>query len=66
MNEFFCSIGEKLSKEIPDTSNVFLNSTSACTTESDRFTFSPLQPDHLLKVLNNFETTIPAIFLKCQ
>ena len=56
MNKFFCSIGEKLSKEIPDTSNVFLNSASAGSTESDRFTFSPLQPDHLLKAIKNFRT----------
>ena len=29
MNKFFCSIGEKLSKEIPDTSNAFLSSAAA-------------------------------------
>ena len=57
MNKFFCSIGEKLSKEIPDTNNVFLNSASAGSTESDRFTFSPLQPDHLLKAINKFKTS---------
>ena len=73
MNSFVVSIGEKLSKEVPDTSNVFLNSASAGTTESDRFTFSPLQADHLLKAINKFKTSntfgvdnIPAIFLQLE
>ena len=53
MNKFFYNFGEKLSKEITDASNVFLNSASAGSTES----FSPLQPDHLLKVINKFKTS---------
>ena len=57
MNKFFCSIGEKLSKEISDTSNAFLNSASAGSAESDRFTFSPLQRDHLLKAIDKFKTS---------
>ena len=57
INNFFCSIGEKLSKEIPDTGNAFLDSASDGSTESERFTFSPLQPDHLLKAINKFKTS---------
>ena len=57
MNKFFFSIGVKLSKEIPDTSNVFLNSASAGITESDKFNFSPLQADLLFKAINKFKTS---------
>ena len=35
----------------------FLNSASADSTESVRFTFSPLQPDHLLKASGKFKTS---------
>ena len=58
MNKFSCSIGKKLSKKIPDTSNIFLNSASGGTTESDKFTFSPLQPDHLLEAIKNLKHLI--------
>ena len=44
MNEYFCSVGDKLRRKIPDKENTLLkgdhdtNPTAAC------FTFSPMQP----------------------
>ena len=71
MNDYFCSIGDKLSKKIPDKENSLLkgeydiNPTSAC------FTFSPMQPQELVKAMNKFKTShgsgldgISSFFLK--
>ena len=71
MNEYFCSVGDKLSKKIPDKENTLLKGDHDINPTAARFTFSPMQPPELLKAINKFKTAqgsgldrISSFFLK--
>ena len=56
MNEYFCSVGDKLSRKIPDKENTLLRGDHDINPTAARFTFSPMQPQELLKAINKFKT----------
>ena len=71
MNEYFCSIGDKLSNKIPDMENALLKGDYDINPTAARFTFSPMQPQKLMKAMNKFKTSqgsgldrISSFFLK--
>ena len=71
MNEYFCSVGDKLSKKIPDKENTLLKGDHDINPTAARFTFSPMQPPELLKAIHKFKTSqgsgldrISSLFLK--
>ena len=71
MNEYFCSVGDKLSRKIPDEENTLLKEDHDVNLTAARFTFSPMQPQEFLKTINKFKTSqgsgldrISSFFLK--
>ena len=71
MNEYFCSVGDKLSRTIPDERNTLLKGDHDINPMAVRFTFSPMQHLELLKAMNKFKTSqgsgldrISSFFLK--
>ena len=57
MNKYFCSVGDKLSRKIPDEENTLLNGDHDINPTAASFTFSPMQPQELLKAINKFKTS---------
>ena len=73
MNEYFCSVGDTLSRKIPDKENALLKGDHDINPTAARFTFSPMQPHELLKAMNKFKTShgsgldcISSFFLKAE
>ena len=56
MNEYFCSVGDKLSRKIPDEENTLLKGDHDINPTAARCTFSSMQHLELLKAMNNFKT----------
>ena len=57
MNEFFCTIGDKLSKKIPDKPNPLLSDEYFIDRPSTSFTFSSIMIDNLTASLNKMKTS---------
>ena len=57
MNKFFCTVGEELSKEIPDTKNLLLEGSFIVNPDELSFLFSPILPQRLVKAMNKFKTS---------
>ena len=57
MNDYFCSVGDKLSKKIPDKENSFLKGDYDINPTAARFAFSPMQPQEVIKAMNKFKTS---------
>ena len=57
MNKFFCTVGEELSKEIPDTKKLLLEGNFIVNPDNLSFSFSPLSPQQLVKAMNKFKTS---------
>ena len=55
MNNFFCTVGDQLSKEIPDTRNSLLEGSINVNPENLSFVFSPISPQQLAKAINKFK-----------
>ena len=69
MNKYFCSMGEQLSKEIPNKTNSFIS--DIVLNVKTNFSFSPLIPEQLIKTMSKFKTSngfgvnnISSFFLK--
>ena len=56
MNNFFCIVGDQLSKEIPYTRNSLLEGIIHVYPENLSFLFSPVSPQQLVKAMNKFKT----------
>ena len=52
MNDYFCSVGDKLNKDIPNIDNRFLKGECGINPTTVYFSFSAMQPQ---KVINAFE-----------
>ena len=57
MNDYFCSVGDKLSKEIPNIENRFLKGEYYINPTAAYFSFSPMQPQKVINALNKFKTS---------
>ena len=57
MNEFFCTIGDKLSKKIPDKPNPLLSNEYPIDRPSSSFSFSAIMTDKLTASLNKMKTS---------
>ena len=57
MNNFFCTVGDQLSKEIPDTRNSLLEGSINVHPENLSFVFSAISPQQLIKAMNKFKTS---------
>ena len=71
MNEFFCTIGDRLSKKIPDKPNPLLSNEYSIDRPSSSFAFSAIMTDKLIASLNKMKTShgsgndgIASFFLK--
>ena len=71
MNEYLCSVGDKLSRKIPDKENNLLKGDHDINPTAAHFTFSPMQPQEFVKAMNKFKTShesdldqISSFFLK--
>ena len=56
MNDYFSSVGDKLSNKIPDKENSLLKGDYDINPTATRFAFSPIQPQELIKAVNTFTT----------
>ena len=56
MNEYFCSIGNKLSKKIPDIENHFLKGAYDVNLTAVHFSFSTIKPEKVTTASNKFKT----------
>ena len=57
MNNSFCTVGDQLSKEIPDTRNSLLEGSINVNPENLSCVFSPISPQQLAKAMNKFKTS---------
>ena len=57
MNKFFCTVGEELGKEIPDTKNLLLEGSFIVNPDELSFLFSPILPQQLVIAMNKFKTS---------
>ena len=57
INDFFCSVGDKLSEEIPNIENCFLKGEYYINPTAAYFSFSPMQPQKVTKALSKFKTS---------
>ena len=57
MNNYFCSVGDKLSNKIPDKENSLLKGDYDINPTAAHFAFSPIQPQELIKAMNKFKTS---------
>ena len=49
MNQFFCTVGEKLSNDIPETENPLLNDEYIVNPKNATFSFAPVTPKQLIE-----------------
>ena len=73
MNQFFCTVGEKLSKDIPETENPLLNDEYIVNPKNATFSFAPVTPKQLIETMGKFKTSqgsgldcISSFFLKVR
>ena len=71
MNQFFCTVGEKLSNDIPETGNPLLNDEYIVNPQNATFSFAPVTPKQLIETMGKFRTSqgsgldcISSFFLK--
>ena len=71
MNQFFCTVGEKLSNDIPETENPLLNDEYIVNPKNATFSFAPVTPKQLIETMGKFKTSqgsgldcISSFFLK--
>ena len=57
MNEYFCTIGDKLSCKIPNVKNPLLNGDYSINENHARFQFQMIRPEELGKIMNKFKTS---------
>ena len=57
LNEFFCTIGDRLSKKIPDKPNPLLSSEYSANRPSSSFAFSAIMTDKLTASFNKMKTS---------
>ena len=57
MNDYFRSVGDKLSNKIPYKENSLLKGDYDINPSAARFTFSPMQPQELIKAINKFKSS---------
>ena len=71
MNQFFCTVGEKLSNDILETKNLRLNDECIVNSKNATFSFAPVTPKQLTETMEKFKTSkgfgldcISSFFLK--
>ena len=71
MNQFFCTVGEKLSNDKPETENPLLNDEYIVNPKNATFSFTPVTPKQLIETMGKFKTSqgsgldcISSFFLK--
>ena len=57
MNDYFCSIGEKLSSNIPSTENLLFKSNYSLNENHERFHFKMTRAEKPSKIANKFKTS---------
>ena len=57
MNQFFCTVGEKLSNDIPETGNPLLNDEYIVNPQNATFSFAPVTPKQLIETMGKFRTS---------
>ena len=57
MNRFFCTVGEKLSNDIPETGNPLLNDEFIVNSQNATFSFAPVTPKQLIEAMGKFKTS---------
>ena len=57
MNQFFCTVGEKLSNDIPETENPLLNDEYSVNPKNATFSFAPVTPKQLIETMGKFKTS---------
>ena len=70
-NDFFSNVGDKLSKDIPNTENDLLNGDYDVNPSKATFLFTPIEPEQVMKAMGKFKTSqghgldqISSFFLK--
>ena len=71
MNDYFCSIGEKRSSNIPSTEDPLLNGNYSINDSCARFHFQMIRPEELRRIGSTFKTSqnygfdgITSLFIK--
>ena len=57
MNQFFCTVGEKLSNDIPETINPLLKGEYIVNPQNATFSFIPVTPKQLIETMGKFKTS---------
>ena len=58
MNQFFCTVGEKLSNDIPETVNPLLTDEYIVNPKNAPFSFIPVAPKQLIETMGKFKTSL--------
>ena len=73
MNQFFCTVGKKLSNDIPETVNPLLKDEYIVNPQNATFSFIPVTPKQLIETMGKFKTSqgsgldgISSFFLKVR
>ena len=57
MNQFFCNVGDELSKDVPDTENSLLMGKHTINPSNATFIFAPVVSEHLALAMNKIKTS---------
>ena len=57
MNDFFCTVGDQLSRDIPETYNSLLEGEVTVNPENACFSFTPITPQQVVQAMGKFKTS---------